>query len=94
MDFETEKQKITKLSGKQLVSANILGIHAGTTGPQGGDWGHGSRAYVKLKDEGGTGWLIRVDGEVFQPTEIEILVGGDSELETFKNALFFAAKNV
>ena len=69
-------------------------MNAGTTGPQGGDWGHGSRAYVSLEDESSTAWAIRIDGKIFEPNKIEILIGGDSELGTLKSALKFAVKNI
>lgn len=39
---------------RDVVSANILEVEAGTTGYMGGDTGHGGRTYFRIKDEGGT----------------------------------------
>lgn len=34
---------------REVVSANILEVEAGTNGYQGGDGGHGSRTYFRIK---------------------------------------------
>ena len=36
---------------RDVVSANILEVEAGTNGYQGGDTGHGSRTYFRISDE-------------------------------------------
>lgn len=80
----------------ELVSANILEVEAGGT-QGGGDAGHGGRTYLRLKDQAGTAWSVRVthgqDQHTFieDPNEIEIWLGGDTEQETFVAALRFAA---
>jgi hypothetical protein len=85
---------------KEIVNANILLIEAGTNGPQGGDHGHGGRTYLKLSDGSGTSWKVRVkeqDGkeqEIESPSYIEILLGGDSELDTFLRGLKFAVETL
>ena len=38
---------------RDVVSANILQVEAGTTGYKGGDTGHGGRTYFRISDEGG-----------------------------------------
>ncbi len=35
---------------RDVVSANILEVEAGTTGYQGGDSGHGGRTYFRIED--------------------------------------------
>ena len=40
---------------RDVVSANILEVEAGTTGFMGGDTGHGGRTYFRIQDEGSTG---------------------------------------
>ena len=66
---------------RDVVSANILQVEAGTTGYKGGDTGHGGRTYFRIKDEGCT------DTEGF-----EVVFGGDCELETMIRALKFITK--
>ena len=46
----------------EVTSANILTVEAGTTGYCGGDSGHGSRTYLRIKDDGGTDMRCRVNG--------------------------------
>jgi hypothetical protein len=81
---------------KEIASANILRVEAGTNCPQGGDAGHGGRTYFSLRDLGGTAWQVRVrssDGQtrvIEQPVSIEIVLAGDTEHETFTAGLEFA----
>lgn len=39
---------------RDVVSANILQVEAGTTGYKGGDTGHGGRTYFRISDEAST----------------------------------------
>lgn len=39
---------------RDVVSANILEVEAGTTGFMGGDTGHGGRTYFRIQDEART----------------------------------------
>jgi len=85
---------------KEIESANILHVEVGTNGPQGGDAGHGSRSYLKLTDKGGTAWKISIRDEqgerrtYDQPLEVEIILGGDAELDTFLQALKSAVETL
>ena len=80
-----------------FTSCNILSVEVGTTGYMGGDSGHGGRTYLRITDEGSTDLRCRVeanDGEDYEAhraNRIEIMLGGDAELETFTQALRFAA---
>ena len=65
--------------GREITSCNMLEVEAGTNGYQGGDTGHGSRTYLRLKDLGGTDMECHVEEDKY--------VGGDTELETMKEAL-------
>ena len=55
----TEKERniedtiITTFS-RDIYSANVLEIEAGTNGYKGGDTGHGSRTYFRIENAGGT----------------------------------------
>lgn len=72
---------------KEFVNCNILEVEVGTNGYQGGDSGHGSRTYFKLKD------LCSTDIEIIPYRDgFEVMLGGDSELTTFIQALKFATR--
>ena len=72
---------------RDVVSANILTVEAGTTGYMGGDSGHGSRTYLRVKDLASTDIRCNVEKDKFGCKSIEIILGGDAELETMKEAL-------
>jgi len=79
----------------EIVSANILEVEAGGT-QGGGNAGDGGRTYFRLKNSGATAWSGRlvVGGAIYDfedPDEIEIWLGGDTEQQTFVEALRFAA---
>lgn len=85
---------------KEFSSCNIIQVEAGTTGFEGGDSGHGCRTYFKIEDMASTDMRCRVissNGKIYDFSEvcgasqIEIMFGGDTELETFIGALEFAA---
>lgn len=73
---------------REIVSANILEVEAGTNGFRGGDGGHGSRTYFRLKNLGGTCF----DFKQLDEDTIEFILYGDAELDTFIKALKFAVK--
>ena len=76
---------------RDVVSANLLEVEAGTNGFQGGDAGHGSRAYIRIENMGGTAIQVNPlgrDGD----DGFELLLGGDCELETMITALKFITK--
>lgn len=74
---------------RDVVNCNILEVEAGTNGYHGGDTGHGSRTYLRIKDQGSTDLRCNVTRSKFGggADEIEITLGGDAELETMKEAL-------
>jgi len=77
---------------REITSANILEVEAGTTGFKGGDTGHGGRTYLRIKDLAGTDINVNVVTNKFGYTdELEITLGGDTELATFIEALKWAA---
>jgi len=97
--FETEvddaKARFVKHGTADFTDACELKVEAGTTLECGGDWGHGGRTYVRMMNVASVGWLLRVrdwDGReyVFEPVEVEILLGGDAEYHVFVKALEFA----
>ena len=84
-------EKVTTWT-RRVTCCNSLEVEAGTNGAQGGDWGHGNRVYLRLEDLAGTDWLCKVDGREIRGLagdgmEVELILGGDSELYTVKEAL-------
>jgi hypothetical protein len=70
---------------------NVLGVTVGTNGYQGGDSGHGSRTYICLEDLGSTDIDAAVSLNHDGYTKVEIMLGGDSELDSLIDTLRWAA---
>lgn len=80
---------------RDLIEANMMEVEVGTNGFFGGDQGHGSRTYFRLKNLGGTNMEVLTkpsDESENAVDEVVIMLGGDSELLTFMDALSFALK--
>lgn len=81
---------------REIFNANILEVEAGSTGYCGGDSGHGARHYIRLKDLGGTDIRVKIGDKEFDELDkdkgIEIILGGDTELDTIITALKFVTK--
>ena len=79
--------------GREVVSANILDVEAGTTGYKGGDSGHGGRTYFRISDAACTDMDVHVLRDRYgDATGFEGVLGGDCELETMIRALRFITK--
>ena len=76
---------------RDVVSANILTVEAGTTGYMGGDSGHGGRTYFRIEDQGSTDIQVLPIGRNGDEG-FEVFLGGDCELETVIRALKFITK--
>jgi len=91
--FNEEVSKIQKIE-KIYNSANILQLTIGKIESD-GDWGHGGRTYIKLKDCGSTSAMISITNingkkHIFDTSEwesIEILAGGETERQTLSEAM-------
>lgn len=83
--------KITTYT-RDVVSANILQVEAGTTGYKGGDTGHGGRTYFRISDEASTDIHVTPFMDRFGCNSFEVTLGGDCELETMIRALKFITK--
>ena len=70
---------------------NILGVTVATNGYQGGDSGHGGRTYIRLEDLSSTDIDARVSVGPDTNSKVEIMLGGDSELDSVIEALRWAA---
>jgi len=65
-------------------SITVLQVNAQSTGPCGGDAGHGSRSSLTMTDLAGMCWTVTVtdyDGSIhtFEPQSVDIEVRGDDE---------------
>ena len=76
---------------RDILSANILEVEAGTTGYKGGDSGHGGRTYFRIADAAGTDIQVYPIGH-YADEGFEVVLGGDCELETIIRALKFITK--
>lgn len=75
----------------EITNCNIIEVEVGTNGYQCGDSGHGGRTYFSIKDLASTDMRCRIDDEEVQYIrKIELIFGGDAELQTFYDALSFA----
>lgn len=89
-----------KRAQETCTSANILDCEVGTTGPMGGDAGHGGETYIRLQDAASTAWHIVVADEsgkevvIEQPRSVRIVVQGDAELQTLAESLEWAAQKI
>lgn len=72
------------LIGGEVMSANLLGFEAGTTGYRGGDSGHGGRTFFRIFDLGDTAMRATTDRD---GGALSVELGGDCELDTIVAAL-------
>ena len=82
---------------RHFYSANILSCEVGTTGYCGGDSGNGGRTYIKISDGCSTDLRCKIiKDDKFRPEYhvdgVEIVLGGDCELDTIIDAFEYAAK--
>jgi hypothetical protein len=78
---------------QEYASAASFAVEVGTTGPRGGDAGHGGRTVLTLDNLVGTAWEVEIDGRVVavDPDRVTLRFGGDSEGANLIGALEFAA---
>ena len=71
-------------------------ITCGTNGNKGGDWGHGSRAYIKVEGGSLSDYQIRKidEGDDGESSGFEIAVGGDCEIESLIETFETIASNL
>lgn len=94
--YEIKENRRELFDGKEIttytrdvVSANILQVEAGTTGYKGGDTGHGGRTYLRITDLGGTDIRVNPIQDHYGNGGFEVTLGGDCELATMITALKF-----
>ena len=77
---------------REITSCNIIEVEVGTTGHMGGDAGHGGRTYLKIRNLSSTDMRPKAYSDDYGHNHVEIVLGGDTELDTFYEALCFAAE--
>lgn len=83
--------KCADLQSETFGAFNVLGVSVTTTGYQGGDSVHGGRTYISLEDLGSTDIDARITSNKDGNTKVEIMFGGDSELDSLIDSLRWAA---
>jgi hypothetical protein len=80
--------------GASYEICNMLSVEAGTNGFRGGDSGHGSRTYLSFENGYSTDMSVSINGVQFSADKIELMFGGDCELEMVILALEYAVKTL
>ena len=86
-----DKDRCCELHSSEFGTFNTLGVTVGTNGYQGGDSGHGGRTYVCFEDLSSTDIDAVVSYGQDTNAKVEIMLGGDSELDSMIDALRWAA---
>lgn len=68
---------------REVISANILEVEAGTTGYMGSDSGHGGRTYFRIQDSASTDMEIRTFVDKHGCYGFEVFLGGYRNGENF-----------
>ena len=89
-DFN-DKNRCGVLHSSEFGSFNTLGITVGTNGYQGGDSGHGGRTYICIQNLGSTDMEASVSNPSDVGPKVEMILGGDSELDSIIDGLRWAA---
>ena len=89
-DF-TDKDRCGELHSSEFGMFNTLGVTVATNGYQGGDSGHGGRTYICFEDLCSTDIDAVVTYGQDTNAKVEIMLRGDSELDSMIDALRWAA---
>ena len=86
-----DKDRCGVLHTSEFGAFNTLGFTVGTNGYHGGDSGHGGRTYISIQDLGCTDMDASVSRSSEYGPKVEIILGGDSELDSIIEGLRWAA---
>ena len=89
-DFN-DKDRCGELHSSEFGRFNSLGVTVATNGYQGGDSGHGGRTYLSFEDLCSTDIDAVVSYGQDTNAKVEIMHGGDSELDSMIDALRWVA---
>ena len=97
-DFDSYSYSVYEVDGytfpiykREIVSANVLEVVAGTNGYHDGDSGHGCRTFIRIKDVDSTDIKVKVLERYGDTEGVEIVLGGDTELNTIIKAFRYIA---
>lgn len=84
--------EITTFS-RDIKGSNLVQIEAGTSGFKGGDADMGGRTYFRIENKGATDISVFTRNDRWGITEeLEVFLGGDSELVTIIQSLKFIVR--
>ena len=86
-----DKDRCGVLHTSEFGAFNTLGFTVGTNGYHGGDSGHGGRTYISIQDLGCTDMDANVSRSSEYGPKVEMILGGDSELDSIIEGLRWAA---
>ena len=89
-DFN-DKDRCGELHSSEFGTFNTLRVTVATNGYQGGDSGHGGRTYISFENLCSTDIDAVVSYGQDTNAKVEIMLGGDSELDSIIGALRWAA---
>ena len=89
-DFN-DQDRCGELHSSEFGTFNTLGVTVATNGYQGGDSGHGGRTYICFEDLCSTDIVAAVTYGRDTNAKVEIMLGGDSELDSVIEAMRWAA---
>ena len=89
--FKEVDGKVFPIYIQEIECANSIEIAAGTTGYKGGDSGHGCRTFIRICNLGGTDIRVKKLGDEYNDEGVEIVLGGDCELDSIIEACKFIA---
>lgn len=89
-DFEDIKL-CDKKESAEFGFFNVIGATVATTGYKGGDSGHGGRTYICIEDVADSDFHARASQLPSSTSKLEIMAGGDSELDSLIEALRWTA---
>lgn len=76
------------ISSESFESLNCITVYAGTNCPAGGDSGYGGRTILGITNDAATDLRVGLNGtSPVEVNSVEIVLGGDTECETFIQAL-------
>ena len=82
---------------REVIDIFVATVFAGSTGSQGGDWGHGSRSVFGIHNDGSMAICIEVVDDMGERktfdfvNEFKVIVGGDQEVSRIPGLLRFMA---
>lgn len=78
-------------TAKRIQNANVISAQVGTNTPMRGDAGHEGHTIFELKNLASTSWQITIDNKnPIEPNRIKLELFGDTEANTFIEAIDFA----